>query len=160
MSSVNPYAPPSAEIADVAVHEASPALWNPNAAACWSLIFSPVFGGILHMKNWQAMGRPEEAASSRNWVIGTLLVLVATIVMAVVLPDSKFMDLLSRFFGFGTLIAWYYAIGKSQNAAVLARYGKDYARKGWGKPLSLAVLALIGFLVLAVIIGGAAAALA
>ena len=51
----NPYAPPKAEVADVGRTEVAPALWNPNAAASWSLLFSPAFGAFLHMKNWQAL---------------------------------------------------------------------------------------------------------
>ena len=47
----NPYAPPTARVDDVATGDAAPALWNPNAAANWSLLFSPAFGAWLHMKN-------------------------------------------------------------------------------------------------------------
>jgi hypothetical protein len=46
--------------------DAAPALWNPNAAANWSLLFSPMFGAWLHMKNWAALGEPERAAARRT----------------------------------------------------------------------------------------------
>ena len=45
----------------------SPALWNPNAAACWSLLFSPAFGAYLHARNAEALGRAEEAKANRVW---------------------------------------------------------------------------------------------
>ena len=32
--------------------EASNALWNPNTAANWSFLFSPLFGAYLHALNW------------------------------------------------------------------------------------------------------------
>lgn len=32
------------------------ALWNPNAAANWSLLFTPLFGAYLHMLNWRSLG--------------------------------------------------------------------------------------------------------
>jgi hypothetical protein len=162
MDQANPYAAPVAEVADVTALEASPPLWNPNAAASWSLLFSPVFGAWLHMLNWQAMGEPEKAAASKRWLIGSAVMLVLIVMGSIALPDTKALDALSRIVGFGVLIAWYYAIGKSQNAAVLARYGKNYRRKGWAKPLLLALAGLLGFMVLGVIIGfmyGAAAAI-
>ena len=61
----NPFAPPQAEVADVPTGEAAPALWNPNAASSWSLLFSPIFGAYLHMQNWQALGQPDKAEQCR-----------------------------------------------------------------------------------------------
>lgn len=134
-TSPNPYAPPLADVADVPVQEAAPPLWNPNAAASWSLLFSPIFGAILHMKNWQAMGEPQKAAASKTWAIACAVFLVVlTLVSAWLAEENKAVDAIGRFGGFGLLVAWYYQLGKSQNAFVLARYGKDYPRKGWPWP--------------------------
>lgn len=153
MQAPNPYAPPKADVADMQTREAAPPLWNPNAAASWSLFFSPIFGAILHMKNWQAMGEPQKAAASRIWAIASAAFLVFMVLLSVWLADNKAVDALARFGGFGMLVAWYYALGKSQNAFVLARYGKDYPRKGWLKPLGIAIGAWVGFMVAAVIVG-------
>jgi len=46
MSAVNPYAPPAADL-EARELGAVPALWNPNAAEAWSLLFTPIFGSIL-----------------------------------------------------------------------------------------------------------------
>ena len=75
------------------------------------------------------------------------------VVLSVVLPESKGLDALSRASGFGLLIAWYYAIGKSQQSLVLARYGKDYPRKGWAKPIGIAICGFAVFIVAAGILG-------
>ncbi|XHS77826.1 hypothetical protein ACFJGW_19230 [Burkholderiaceae bacterium UC74_6] len=158
-TSNNPYAPPTAEVSDLKTLEVSPPLWNPNAAASWSLLFSPVFGAVLHMLNWQAMGQPEKAATSKKWAIGTAVFLLIIPIMIVMLPDSRGADAVSRIVGFGLLIAWYYSIGKSQNATVLARYGSGYERKGWAKPLLLAVAVLIGYMLVAGLVGFLAAML-
>jgi hypothetical protein len=123
MSTPNPYAPPQADVLDLPQHEAAPPLWNPNAAASWSLLFSPIFGAWLHMKNWQAMGETEKAATSKTWLVTITVFLILLVLISVVLPESKGVDALARFGGFGLLVAWYYQIGKSQNAFVLARYG-------------------------------------
>jgi hypothetical protein len=140
----NPYAPPKAEVADVAVGGVAPALWNPNAAASWSLVFSPAFGAFLHMKNWQALGEPAKAAAAKVWIAITLCVLVGFSVLAVFLPN-KGIDGLSRSIAFVLLLSWYYASGKPQVAFIKARFGKSYPRRGWLKPLSLAIVALVAF---------------
>lgn len=158
MDSEKLFAPPQAHVADINVNvtEIAPPLWNPNAAASWSLLFSPLFGALLHMKNWQAMGETEKAESARKWAYGSLAFIMVMLLMGVIMPSSPAVDLVSRVGGFSLLIAWYYAGGKRQQAAVLARYGKNYPRKGWAKPLGLAVLALVGFVVVASILVGIA----
>jgi hypothetical protein len=146
----NPYAPPKAEVADIVENRVAPNLWNPNAAASWSLLFSPAFGAFLHMKNWQALGEPAKAASSKAWVVVTLSVLVGFSVLAAFLPDNKGIDGLSRSVAFVLLLSWYYASGKPQAAFIKARFGKSYPRRGWLKPLLLALLALVGFVAVVV----------
>jgi hypothetical protein len=44
-----------------------PALWNPNAAAGWSLLFTPAFGAFLHSRNAGAIGRHSEAKANKLW---------------------------------------------------------------------------------------------
>ena len=156
----NPYAPPNAVVEDVTPLQSAPPLWNPNAAASWSLLLSPIFGSVLHMKNWNAMGEPTKAAESKRWAIGSVTFFVVFLVASVVLPESKAVDGLGRLAALVLLIAWYYASGKRQNAFVLSRYGKGYPRRGWAKPLSLALLAFAGLIVLAVLVGVVAGILA
>jgi hypothetical protein len=153
VSSENPYAPPRAAVVDVASPGPAPGLWNPNAAASWSLIFSPVFGAILHMKNWQAMGDERRAATSRKWAVASAAFFVVVMLVGIAWPENKALDGLSRLGGLILLLAWYYGIGKSQNALVLARYGKDYPRKGWAKPLGAALGLLIAFILAGVVVG-------
>ena len=150
MPEQNPYAPPQAKVADIdqlVTGENAPALWNPNAAASWSLLFTPIFGAYLHMRNWEALGQPEKAASSKNWMIGSIVCALLLVIVPMFLPDSKGVDALGRAFGFALLITWYYAIGKSQQAFVLGKFGKTYPRRGWSKPLLAAVGAVIALFV-------------
>lgn len=97
-----------------------PNLWNPTAAANWSLLFSPAFGAYIHMLNWQALGYSEKAKNSRNWfLIGLLLSL----------------------FGLGliVLIAWYFASAKEQIKYVKTHFGDNYPKNSLGKPLLIAL---------------------
>jgi uncharacterized membrane protein YfcA len=150
---VNPYAPPRSDVADVAHAEAIPALWNPNAAANWSLLFSPVFGAVLHMKNWQALGEPAKASAAKTWAVAVLAAFVALALLSAFLPEGKAMDGLSRAVAIGLLFAWYFSSARHQTAYVKERFGKSYPRRGWLKPLLLAVLGVLGFLLAMGVIG-------
>ena len=148
----NRYAPPKASVADMAEGRSAPALWNPNAAASWSLLFSPAFGAILQMKNWQRLGEPAKATTSKAWAIVSLAVLVLVLIASILLPDSKALDGVTRIVALGMLFGWYFSIGRQQASYVQARFGKSYPRRGWTKPLLLALLAFVAFMVVAVVI--------
>ena len=149
----NPYAPPRAEVADIARGERTPALWNPNAAANWSLLFSPVFGALVHMKNWQALGESEKATSAKHWAAGALVVFVVLALVSGLAPDNKAMDALSRIVPIGLLFGWYFASARHQTAYVKARFGKNYPRRGWLKPLVFGVLGIVGFVLALGLVG-------
>ena len=139
----NPYAPPKSEVADVVGDRVAPALWNPNAAASWSLLLSPAFGAFLHMKNWQALGESGKAAKAKLWVIASLAILVGVALVSAFLPDSKAFDGLSRIASVALLLSWYYTSGKPQVGYILSRYGNSYPRRGWGRPLVFAVVTIV-----------------
>lgn len=141
----NPYANPTMHVTASPAAEQAPALWNPNAAANWSLLFSPAFGAFLHMKNWQALGEPEKAAAAKRWVWIALLFAMGGGVLAVMLPDTKGADAISRALAVGMLVTWYLTNGRAHATYVKERFGTAYPRKGWGKPLALALLATAGF---------------
>ena len=155
----NRFAPPKAVVegayGEVGV---APPLWNPNAAASWSLLLSPIFGTWLHMKNWQAMGDHERAANARKWLIAALAVLLVSIVLAVFLPAR--LDGLTRIVSFAFLIAWYYAAAKPQVRFVKEHYGDHYPRKGWLVPIATAigliVASILALVPLALLLGARA----
>jgi hypothetical protein len=144
----NPYAPPQATVADVnASGEPAPPLWNPGAATAWSLLLTPTFGALLHMKNWQVLGDPERAASAKRWAIGTAAFTLSVMGLVMIVPESSGIDLLIRACGLGVLLAWYYASGKAQVDLVKQRFGTTYPRRGWALPLVIGFGALVALLV-------------
>ncbi|MGA2398383.1 MAG: hypothetical protein ABSG30_10035 [Steroidobacteraceae bacterium] len=153
----NLYAPPKAQVADIVHGEAAPALWNPGAAASWSVLLSPAFGAFLHMKNWEALGESDKAAAARKWVVIYLVTVVGLSVVAAFLPSNNAIPGLVRLSGFVLLISWYYASGKSQVDFVKSRYGKQYPRKGWAQPLLIAMGTIVGFIFLVGAIAASAA---
>jgi len=149
--SQNPYASPATlAVADAKAAAVDPALWNPGAAARWSLIFTPTFGAILHAKNWAALGEMEKARGQRIWAIANLVYVLVVIAGSAMLPDSKGLDAIVRFSGLGILLAWYFTGGKVQVAYVKEHFGDNYPRRGWGAPLLIAVAcfaALVGVMI-------------
>lgn len=146
----NPYAAPEAAVAELGRAEDRPLLWNPNAAASWSLLFTPVFGAWLHMRNWRALGDPARAAQQGWWIVATVVLTLGLAGVSVALPENKALDGLSRIGGLAILLAWYFASAKPQARLVKERYGDDYARRGWGLPLLFGVLGILAFFVAAV----------
>jgi len=143
--SSNPYAPPKAFVADIPAQEASPPLWNPNAAANWSLLFSPAFGAFLHMKNWEALGEPEKAAAAKVWVIVALVLVFGLPLLSLLVPGMAGFQSIFRVLGLVLLISWYSSSGRPQARYVKDRFGKNYPRRGWGKPLLIAFGAAIAY---------------
>jgi len=152
----NLYAPPKARLADVVQHEDAPALWNPGAAASWSVLLSPAFGAFLHMKNWEALGEPDKAAGAKKWVVIYIVTIVGLAVVSAFLPHNRAIPAILRLTGFCLLLSWYFVSGKPQLEFVKARYGKQYPRKGWAQPLLIAVGVMIGV----ILVVGALAAVA
>jgi hypothetical protein len=114
----------------------SPALWNPNAAACWSLIFSPAFGACLHARNAEALGRADEARANRVWFYISIcflaLACITTLIPAI--PDAWFQT-----GGVALLLGWYFSLGKKQIAYVKVTWRDDYEHKPWRRPLLIGV---------------------
>ena len=134
----NPFAPPKANL-EGSVQDAGPAppLWNPDAAGLWSLLFSPIFGSTLVMKNYQALGEDALARSARNWLIGSIFMLFVTAFLGGL--------------GLVWIIVWYFAFQRKQTLYIRERWGKEYPRRGWGVPLLIALGVLVG--IWALIIG-------
>ena len=155
----NLYAPPKAKVADIVQGEAAPPLWNPGAAASWSLLFSPVFGAFLHMKNWQALGESGKAAAAKKWIVVYIVTIVGLAVVSAFLPYSRTIPGILRLTGFCLLLGWYFASGKPQIDFVKSRYGKEYPRREWGQPILIAIGVIVGFVFVLGAVAGVAVAL-
>jgi hypothetical protein len=122
-----------------------PALWNPGAAAGWSLLFSPAFGAYLHARNAAALGREEAAKANRRWFYVSLayLVFVLGTVFVPAIPEGLF-----KLASLALLLGWYFSLGKKQVLLVKEMGREGYVRKSWKKPLLSALACLIGAFVL------------
>jgi hypothetical protein len=116
-------------------------LWNPSAAATWSLVFTPAFGAFIHMQNWQALGQPEQAAAARKWFYASLALLVVQIWTRALNARFGTEPLLLHPAGLLFLLVWYVGAARPQARLVRARYGARYQRKRWDSVLMGAVMA-------------------
>ena len=148
MDESNQYAPPHSDPVPSTAASA-PNLWNPDAAGVWSLMFTPVFGSILLLNNWQAIGRDDKVKAARNWLIASIVILIASLVMNVL--TIRVMDVLTLDAGTISLIyiiIWYFAWQKPQTKYVKEQWGMDYPRKSWTKPLLIGFGCWGGFIIL------------
>ena len=148
---IDPQPSPSSTSAQTSA--VSPAIWNPNAAANWSLLFSPAFGAYLHMRNWHALQEPAKAATAKGWFIASLIMLGVYVVLGFLFRNSKTVDAGTRGLALAYLLVWYFTAARGQAKYVKARFGTSYERKKWGKPLAVGALAIIGLFVASFIVG-------
>jgi hypothetical protein len=129
--------------------DSRPALWNPNAAACWSLVFSPAFGAYLHARNAEILGRKEEAKANRVWFYGSViffgLILISEFIP--VIPDVVY-----RGAGLGILIGWYATLGTKQIKHVKDALQNQYERKSWSKPIAIGCGCIAAYIITAILL--------
>lgn len=123
----------------------SPAFWNPAAAVNWSLLFTAIFGSYLHIKNWEALGRPKDARTSRIW----FWLSIAVMGIGVFSPLS---DAASAGLGIWLLIIWYIFDARKQIGFIRERYGKNYPRRSFGKPVALGIGVIILVLIMVIFV--------
>ena len=126
-----------------------PLLWNPNASAAWSLIFSPAFGAILHAINWKVLGQPDKAKENKGWAWAIIILLL---LIAVIPPNVEFVEDAARVGGIMLLVAWYVSQGRVQATYVKDKYGKEYEKKRWAKPLLIALACIVGYIIFIVVV--------
>ena len=121
-------------------------IWNPNAAANWSYIFTPVFGSYIQMSNWRTLGDVDKAASAKIWFYISILVLAALIGMYVFVPERS--QLKGQSGGIATLylLIWYFAAARNQVKFVKNKFGGNYIRKSWLKPLVIGVAGIFSLI--------------
>ena len=125
--------------------EAACEIWNPGAAARWSLLFTPAFGAFIHMRNWQALDQPERAASARRWFYASLGMLMLQIFTSALNARFGTEPMLPHPAGLLFLVVWYFAAARSQTLLVNARFGASYRHKRWDGVVLGAVLAGVAY---------------
>lgn len=117
----------------------SAALWRPSAVALWSLVFTPVFGSYLLMRNWQALGQPRAAGMARHWLRASLLMLALELCAGAINRRLNGGSPLVQWLALAWLGLWLLAAAMPQWQLVRRRFGRAYARRDWNAALAAAV---------------------
>jgi hypothetical protein len=114
-----------------------PVLWNPKAVAAWSLLFTPVFGALLQMMNWKALGKREESREAMRWTIASAILILPIYFVAAVAPEliSVSVAWVMNITYYGLLFVWYAVSGRDQVQHVADVLSNQYRRRHWGFPL-------------------------
>lgn len=123
-------------------------LWNPTAAALWSLLFTPAFGAWLHMRNWERLGRPAQARQARYWFAAMLLISLASAVAGAAGALLGREDLVAPWWTSLLLFsAWACLSAYPQIQHVDDHHGERYVRRSWAAPIltGLAAICAIPF---------------
>jgi len=120
-----------------------PEIWSPDMAAGLSIVFTPVFGVILHALNWRRLGEKRRALASWVWA-GLMVFIVAGAygwglfgVKSYAASESYLRTAL-----FGSLIIWYFAAGRVQSKYVSTKFGSQYIEESWATPVCGALIVL------------------
>lgn len=146
----NPYSAPLSDLNNHSSAIEDTALWNPAAAAWWSLLFTPIFGAIIQMKNWEALGQHKKARASKTWAITLVVVQVVITTWSALAPEESAIHGFTNLLAFMMLVSWYIASGREQVGWL--KYAGYYEKRGWGMPFLIGVLALLGVVTCVVIV--------
>ncbi|RZA29300.1 MAG: hypothetical protein EOP92_37445 [Lysobacteraceae bacterium] len=137
------------------------ALWNPIAAALWSLLLTPAFGAWVHMRNWERLGQPDKARQSRYWFAAMLLIGLGSYALSVAAALLGREDLLEPWWAplvvFGV---WCALSAYPQIKLIDEQRGEGYARRGWVGPVLIGLAANGAMLLLVAVAAGYQAAAA
>jgi len=117
------------------------ALWNPDLAAALSVVFTPVFGAVIHALNWSRLRQDARARAGWTWAFTLGAVTVAALgYTALAKRDVKAVALLQLVMAV-CLVWWYFGAARAQAKFVVDELKGDYSRASWFTPVWLAAIA-------------------
>lgn len=130
-------------------------IWNPSIAIALCILFTPIFGALIHASNWRSLGNHEEARRSAKWAIAQLFIIILVTILAALFRSELALYYMARALPFLGLIAWGVTAGKTQIAYVSGELGDIYESKSWILPVVAALTCMLaGALILGVAIKG------
>ena len=121
------------------VSQEPPRLFEPKWVCAASLLFTPIYGGLLQARNWDSLGNPDEARASRHWVRMSIWLVVLYFVMQVLFRNEPVMTYAGPYFLFVLWAAWMLTSGMRQLRYVKTQV-PEYERLPFGRTMSMGVL--------------------
>jgi hypothetical protein len=127
-----------------------PRLWNPNAAASWSILLSPCFGALLHAQNWSTLGNPSMARTNRVffWVLLGIPLISALVVGGLALSGVEVPQFVANAIPLGLLFGWYFGCGKRQVEWTKTNLPGGYEKRPMWKAVLMGFAIVIAFYVI------------
>lgn len=112
-------------------------LWNPSEIGALTLLFSPIFGAILTLKNWETLGEKARASKGLYWAYAYGAMLLYHLLRPIhILWYGAF------------FIVWYFCELRPQIMIVKNKFRDSYSRKPFRKAIGIGIAAIVGYLVL------------
>lgn len=117
------------------------ALWNPDAAALWSLLFTPLFGSVLIWLNARRLADANLLWMARWWLLASALLTGSLLTVPPLADDPQAAQGHLRLLLAGYVPLWYFLGVRPQSQQVIARHGRGHARRDmvWPVLLGLAI---------------------
>lgn len=127
-------------------HQAKTAsLWNPDVAAYWSIPLTPIFGALVHARNWRTLGYDKQEKLAMNIMVGgtilmmVLMMLLGMIRLGVELPrilrSAYFIIVFMTVTGYVTSLEKLFASAKEQKKYIKEHLNDEYKKKNWVTPM-------------------------
>lgn len=126
----------------------TPPLYNPVWVLFGSLLFTPVFGGLLQAHNWEALGEHDKARGSRFWVRTSLWLIALYLVMQLLFRDEPIIKYLGPYFLLVLWGSWVVTGAWTQLGYFRDRVPTDYPKLPMGRPLLLGGLGWLLYLMI------------
>jgi len=123
-------------------------LWNPDVAAALSIVFTPVFGAVIHALNWKTLRDERRASMAWVWAAVIVIVLAAAALHGIV-PGARDVGATFVLVMLVSLAWWYFGAARAQSKFVVNELKSSYVRASWFTPIWLA--AILGSGVLTVV---------
>lgn len=131
----------------------APALYSPLKVVFLSFLFTPIFGGYLQSKNWEALGEKTFARLSSMWVRTTIWLVVLYVMMQTIFVDEPLMKYSGPYFLLVVWLVWFLSSGMKQIRYVKEAYGDKWEAKPLGRPIVIAGLSWVLYMMTTVSIG-------
>jgi hypothetical protein len=116
-------------------------LWNPDLAAALSIVFTPVFGAVLHALNWKALRDERRARTAWIWAAGiAAAVIMASLHALFAMPGQRGAGEPLRLVLLVSLPLWYFGAARAQSKLVVGGLKGVYVRASWFTPVWLALI--------------------
>ena len=146
------YAPPPPPQYGQYDQSGTPRLYNPSAAANWSILLTPVFGGWCVYTNYKELGEQSRAQTS---LIVTIVIAAATVFGPLLSLFTALPDAIGRAIPLVTLILWYLIEAKGQINFIKSR-NIVYEKKPWGTPVLIGLIATVAYVTALFVLASAA----